>query len=842
MSMEKALLAKARPYMLAAKAKEILRREVSKGCLPEILPQSVALEPAYHPILGGDYSPVVDCPDHWLPEEPPSEDDLVRLQIWVSPEQKCDWVRSELMLKQLSHAGRRISLEILGNQERIWTQILCHRADQPIIQAAFVGQFEQCMLTVSPSDLLRGLPAETWAEASFWDFFPPPPYSHLFTRPDELQRSPYATLISVLGQIPDPAIGIYQVAFQSVLPEHNWHQNVQALVDLEYSIKLIGGLAHAQRLAQQAPSGDLRQMAMDVEVKSHTDKPFFAAALRIGILDAGEQAQDMLRAMAVVTGLIQHGGRPLDRLSDRDYRLSLSSTDIRRMFVSGVTYRPGFLANSLELTSLVHVPPPEICEHVSAEMNTLETLPAPPALSVGTPIGFSVCAGLRQPVCIPPDIRGKHVHLIGRSGTGKSTVVESMVLYDVSHGQGVAVLDPHGRLVQRILSLLPAEYADRVIFIDPGDLDWVPRWNPFRCGSTLGISRIADDLVRAFKSFVTGWGDRLEHLLRHAIFALLHLPGSSLLDVSNLLRSKSDESQLLRAQVLKVIDHQVAKLFWRHDFERYSASDLSPAQHKLSKLLTSGTVSLMLSQSESAFDLREIMDSGKILLVDLSKVGPETREILGCFMLSLLHLTALSRGAAPDDSHRPFHIYCDEAHRFMTDAMEDMIAETRKFNVSLTLAHQYMSQFNTRKSDALSSVGSTIIFNVDTKDAQHLRKDLQGLVDLEDMITLEVGQAIARIGTHVVRLGTVPPLAIPADNCRDLIITQSHARYCRPTADAQRAVETRNERWQAPLSQEEPGRGSPEGFDTNLRRRRRSGGRASPLDRSNTGAFDYDEI
>jgi hypothetical protein len=211
-------------------------------------------------------------------------------------------------------------------------------------------------------------------------------------------------------------------------------------------------------------------------------------------------------------------------------------------------------------------------------------------------------------------------------------------------------------------------------------------------------------------------------------------------------------------------------------------------------------------------------------------------------MLSLLHLTALSRGAAPDDSHRPFHIYCDEAHRFMTDAMEDMIAETRKFNVSLTLAHQYMSQFNTRKSDALSSVGSTIIFNVDTKDAQHLRKDLQGLVDLEDMITLEVGQAIARIGTHVVRLGTVPPLAIPADNCRDLIITQSHARYCRPTADAQRAVETRNERWQAPLSQEEPGRGSPEGFDTDLPRRRRSGGRTSPLDRSNTGAFDYDEI
>ena len=471
------------------------------------------------------------------------------------------------------------------------------------------------------------------------------------------------------------------------------------------------------------------------------------------------------------------------------------------MFVSGTTHRPGFLMNSWELTSMAHVPPPEISAHVQTDTNALETLPSQEELMAGVPIGHCDCAGLRQPVCIPPGVRGKHVHLIGRSGMGKSTVIESMILHDVSKGHGVAVLDPHGRLVQRILGLLPAEHVDRVIYLDPGDPRWVPRWNPFRCGSDLEISRVADDLVRAFKSFVTGWGDRLEHLLRHAIYALLHLPGSCLFDVSNLLRPKSDESQHLRGEVLKVIDNTVAKLFWRHDFKNYNSTELSPAQHKLSKLLTSGTVSLMLSQSESGFDFREVMESGKILLVDLSKVGPEVREILGCFMLSLLHLTALGRGSASTDQRLPFHIYCDEAHRFMTDALEDLIAETRKFDVSLTVAHQYMSQFATRKSDALSSVGSTIIFNVDTKDAQHLRKDLRGLVDLEDLITLEIGQAIARIGTQVVRLATHRPLDIPEENCRDLIIAQSHAKYCRPAADVQRAIDTRSRRWQTPLSQ-----------------------------------------
>ena len=286
--------------------------------MPDILAQPVALEPAYDPVLGGEDHLQRDRAGCCVYENPPAEDELVRLQLWISPEQTCEWVRSELLLKQLSHAHRRIALEIAGNKERIRVQILCHQADQPIVRASFLGQFEQCMLTFTRADLLRQLPADVWEGALFRDFFPPPPYSHLFTRPDELKRSPYATLIAVLAEIPAPTIGVYQVVFEPVSPDHDWHQNVQALLDLEYSIKLIGGLAHAQQLAQQAPSGDLRQMAMDVEVKSHTDKPFFAAALRIGVLDGGEHAPNMLRSLAVVASLIQHGGRPLDYLSDQD--------------------------------------------------------------------------------------------------------------------------------------------------------------------------------------------------------------------------------------------------------------------------------------------------------------------------------------------------------------------------------------------------------------------------------------------------------------------------------------------------------------------------------------------
>ena len=795
MSLERAMLARAGPWMLAEKARAALREEVSKGCRPEISVEPVALEPLYQAALGAQDGVICPKSDLWQVEAPPPQERLARTRVWASPQQQFDWKRSELLLKQLSCVAHRVGWEIIGNKDQIEVRLLCHEADLPVVQAAFLGQFEKCALSIIRSDVLQEVSERTWCDAVFLDFYPCPPYSHLLTRPEEIQRSPYSTLMTVLASVPPPAFGLYQVILSPTDPAHNWHQNIQTLLDLEYAVKLLGGVANPVRYSQPSPSGELKQMSMEVETKAHNDKPIFAVALRIGVIDAPESACQLLRALTTVASLFQHGGRPLRSLGHVDYAPLIHGTRLKQMFVQGLVHRPGFLLNSWELTSLVHIPPPELIEQLKPTFPGLETLPAELSLSTGTPVGVSSYADLHQNVCIPDDMRSKHVHLIGRPGQGKSSVIEAMVLHDISQGHGVAVLDPHARLVERLLRLIPAEHADRVIYIDPSDPHWVPIWNPLNCTEGMSRSRIADDLVRAFKSFVSGWGDRLEHLLRHAFFALLHLPRTSLLDVSNLLRQKSEESKRLRVQLLRVLDNEVARQFWREDFDRYSSADLFPPQHKLSKLLAGETAALMLCQSDSAFSLRQVMDTGKILLVNLANVGSEVLEILGCFMLSLLHIPALGRGTSPSESHRAFHIYCDEAHRFLTDAVEDLIAETRKFNVSLTLAHQFMSQFNTRQGDALSTVGSTIIFNVDTKDARHLIKDLQDKVELKDVITLDVGQAIVRIGNRVVRVKTHHPLKIPQNNSADLIIRQSRERYCRPVAEVQQAVRTRSGRW-----------------------------------------------
>lgn len=200
----------------------------------------------------------------------------------------------------------------------------------------------------------------------------------------------------------------------------------------------------------------------------------------------------------------------------------------------------------------------------------------------------------------------------------------------------------------------------------------------------------------------------------------------------------------------------------------------------------------MLSQPENRIDFRRIMDMGQILLVDLSGIGTEIRELLGSFILSLLHITTLSRSNVPIEKRKRFHIFCDEAHRFLRSPIEDLIVETRKFNVSLTLAHQYLRQFDQATRDGILTAGSTIIFNVDLNDSRYLAKDLQGKVQPEDLCMFEVGEAIARIGTRVIRLKTCNQAPIPSNSPRKQIIRQSHERYY---CDPNRVGEIRSKPW-----------------------------------------------
>ena len=790
------------PYMRSAKAQVLIDAEVGKGCDGNILPNPVALEPVFHPItMTKDLMALKERP-WWIFESPPKQQDLVRFRVWLSSDQPFNWNCLELFVKQLSLVSNRIGLEITGNQERFSITLLCHRNDVPLVTTAFLSKLKFCRLSVTAEKLIFDAEPEVWESISFYDYFPPPPYSHLLTRPDELHITPYEALVTAIATIPSPAVGIYQVLFQPVSAANNWHRNIEILTDLEYMVKLLNNAGHTQHYAQQAPSGALGQMAGDVETKAHNDKPFYTAAFRIAVVGADDNRQDYLQSLRVFSSLFQHGGRPLNFITEAQYNSVLSPEQIREMFLLGLTYRPGFLVNSVELTGLVHFPDASIAEQLEVDIDEVETLMITTGgkLSEGTPIGKTNVAGQERIICIPDKVRMCHIHILGSMDMGKSNLLKNMVMHDIIKGYGVAVIDPHGDMVKELLCLLPEEVISRVIHFDPGNPNWIPMWNPMQKIPGQDIGRITDDLIGVLKSFVTGWGDRMEHLLRQAIFGLLHLEGSTLRDVYDILRH-SDESETIRKLVLEVVQNDVARQFWREDINKYKPDELGPPKHKLSKLLLSDTAaSLMLSQPRSSFNFRRIMDDGMIFLADLSSnLGTEVKQVIGGFIVAIMYISALSRSDIPREKRRPFHIYLDEAPKFVTDTLEEIIAETRKFGVSLTLAHQFLRQFDTKKVDALGTVGTTIVFKVDSKDASHLSKDFKKKVEVNDFIELEQGDAIVRCGTEIVKIKTLGPLEIPEKNFKDRIIAESRKKYYMPASQVRRMVKQRRERANKPF-------------------------------------------
>jgi hypothetical protein len=819
MSIEHAIIARSRSHFVGMRAMEMLNREAFKGCSAELSNQPVSLEPAFVP--AGEWRKIEKLAAHdSVAISPWQVSDLLRLNCLISSKHTLQWFRAERYVKELGAVSHRVGFEIVGNQDCIKIGFLVHKDDLDLLQVAFDGEFSRCKITrASTRDYFD-------KNLFFYDFFPSSPYHNLQTEPQELHASPYEPLIQAVAQLASPAHGFVQVLFEPV--RHNWHQNVEILTDIEFLGKAIADPVSPYR-TQQLPSGELRNMARKVETKAHDDKPFFFVALRVGIRTP--KCWFNARPFTAFVGLLRRGGQPLQSLTETEYLRHFKSAKIQEMFHKGLTYRPGFLLNSSELSGFIHLPTIRGFIDDGLPIEPLETLRLPKRhkhLDSGIEIGTGWNGGSKRPVFINNETRKVSTHIVGKPGTGKTTTIEHMSHQDICAGRGVAYLDPHGDSVKRLLNFIPENRVESTIYIDFGDPDWVPLWNPLKPTPQQSIGRTTDDLVSAIKSVVksNAWGDRLEHILRNGFYGLLHVENTTFFDLLVLFEQSKKRNGAkrdhLKKMILENVDNEVARMFWMRDYDGYKRDDFAPPLHKLSKLLTGDeTVSLMLTQPESRIDFNEIMKSGKTLLLDLSNLGPDTRGILGCFLLSFLHHTSLSRNKIAPEDRRPFSIYCDEAHKLTTDTLEDMIAESRKFGVNLTLAHQFLNQFNLSQRDALSSVGTTIIFNVDINDARYLVKDLQGKVKPNDLATLKTGEAILRINTDIIKIKTPTPKRVPNVSFAKGIIKRSRENYCGRSNQVRESIQKKQNRfkayqWSAPTVTEEietTGNESPLSYD-----------------------------
>lgn len=343
--------------------------------------------------------------------------------------------------------------------------------------------------------------------------------------------------------------------------------------------------------------------------------------------------------------------------------------------------------------------------------------------------------------------RRAHMYVIGKTGTGKSTLMETLITQDIAHGEGVALLDPHGDLAARVLASIPEHRRKDLLHFDPAAPEPMG-FNPLESVPPLRRPLAAAGLLEVFKKiWADSWGPRLEHILRNALLALLDQPSATLGDV---LRLFADAR--FRRHVASGIQNPHVRSFWLEEYEgypaRFRAEAIAPIQNKVGAFVSNPIIHRIVGRARDSFDVRRVMDEGKILIVDLAKgkIGEDAAALLGAMLVSKISLAALSRADVPEDTRRDFYLYLDEFQNFTTLSLTSMLSELRKYRVNLILAHQYLAQLDLAiKSAILGNAGTIISFRVGMEDAEILAKEFYPMFAPVDLLSLPNHQIYLRL-------------------------------------------------------------------------------------------------
>jgi len=332
-----------------------------------------------------------------------------------------------------------------------------------------------------------------------------------------------------------------------------------------------------------------------------------------------------------------------------------------------------------------------------------------------------------------------HVHVIGKTGVGKSTLLRNMAQQDMASDNGLALIDPHGDLVDRLAKEVPPSRADDVIYLNAADPAQPFGYNPLHAVAYDHIPLAASGLLEVFKKmWADAWGVRMEHILRNCLYALLEQKNASLSDIPKLFRDKA-----YRKDIASRLRNDAVRLFWLQEFERYSfgyrADGIASIQNKVGAFLADPVMRRIVTAPQESISLRRIMDQGKILLVNLAKgrIGDDSSALLGGLLVTTIGLAAYSRADTAAEQRRDFLVYVDEFQTFTTLAVANMLSELRKYRVGMTLAHQYLHQLEPDIRHAvLGNAGTLISFRVGAEDAGYISRELEERFDGQDLVTL----------------------------------------------------------------------------------------------------------
>lgn len=331
------------------------------------------------------------------------------------------------------------------------------------------------------------------------------------------------------------------------------------------------------------------------------------------------------------------------------------------------------------------------------------------------------------PVALSPAARARHLYVIGQTGTGKSTLLLNSIAQDLATGRGLALLDPHGDLADAAVSVLPRHRSDDLVYFDPSALARPIGFNLLASLPEDHRPLVTDGVVAAFRAiWPDSWGPRLEHIFAHAVRTLMDVPGATLVFLPRLL-----QDERFRSNCLRHLSDPVVRAFWTHEYAayppRFREEAIAPVLNKIGRVLLTPAIRNIIAQPKSGFDLRFMMDDGRVLISNLSKgaLGEGPAHLLGALLVTAIAQAALSRRDLAEEDRRPFHLYADEFQSFATSGFALILSEARKYGLTLTLAHQYLSQLPEHlRAAVFGNVGSMICFRTGAEDAPALARQL----------------------------------------------------------------------------------------------------------------------
>lgn len=672
---------------------------------------------------------------------------------------------TEQLLLMLSYATHPISFEIIGNHKAIMLQVACRQSDERHISSQMKAFFPESSIS-QKMDLVEDIMGPPLGYVSITDVCLKEEFMRPIAMSKDFSLDPFIALFGAFEAVSEDEMALVQILFSGTV--NPWSESIMRSVTASDGKSFFEDAPEMVSLAQTKVSS-----------------PLFGVAIRI--LGKSLQEEDAIRLSdSIFKSFVRIYNSPGNSFiavpSDLPFELKLDD------IVNRTSHRLGMLLNARELAGLVHFPSNSVSS--SRLVRDMQKTKAAPASAFGHTlvIGINEHHGTEKLVSLDPEVRLKHTHIIGSTGSGKSTLLLNMIIGDIAQGSGMAVLDPHGDLIEAIYPHIHLERLKDVLVIDPADADYPIGFNVLSAHSEIEKHILSSDLVAVFRRLSTSWGDQMNSVFGNAILAFLESPqGGTLADVRRFLVEKS-----FRDNYIKTVQDPHIAYYWQKEFPLLRSNSIGSILTRLDSFLRPKLIRNMVAQKQG-IDFENLLDSRKIILVKLSQglIGAENSYLLGTFFVSKVYQAAMARQAKED---RPdFFMYIDEFQNFITPSMSSILSGARKYRVGLVLAHQDMQQLVKNDSELASSVvanaGTRICFRLGDTDAKRFESGFSHFTR-EDLENLHTGEAIMRIERpendfNVRTLLTDRPEPGQAEKTKNEVIEHSRKAHGTPRAEVE---------------------------------------------------------